>query len=49
LPLALWKVYNFDIAHDPAENFIGPFEIWNTTYPRALDDGEYIDELWGSP
>ena len=29
-PLAVWNVYNLDVAHDPSVNFIGPFEIWNT-------------------
>lgn len=47
-PLAVWNVYNLDIAHDPTANFIGPFEIWNTSYLRAVDDSEYIDELYGS-
>jgi len=47
-PLAVWNVYNLDVAHDPEFNWIGPFEIWNTSYLRAIDDSEYIDELWGS-
>ena len=47
-PLAVWNVYNLDVAHDPAVNWIGPFEIWNTSYLRAIDDSQYIDELWGS-
>ncbi len=47
-PLAVWNVYNLDVAHDPTVNFIGPFELWNTSYLRAIDDSEYIDELYGS-
>src|SRR5579871_210530 len=47
-PLAVWNVYNLDVAKDPSVNFIGPYEIWNTSYLRAIDDSEYIDELWGS-
>jgi hypothetical protein len=47
-PLAVWNVYNLDVAHDPKINFIGPFEIWNTEYLRAIDDSQYIDELYGS-
>jgi len=47
-PLAVWNVYNLDVAHDPTVNFIGPFEIWNTSYLRAIDDSQYIDELYGS-
>lgn len=46
-PLAVWNVYNLDVAHDPNVSFIGPFEIWNTSYLRAIDDAEYIDELYG--
>jgi hypothetical protein len=47
-PLAVWNVYNLDVSHDPEVNWIGPFEIWNTSYLRAIDDSQYIDELWGS-
>jgi hypothetical protein len=47
-PLAVWNVYNLDVAHDPNINFIGPFEIWNTEHLRAIDDSQYIDELYGS-
>ena len=46
-PLAVWNVYNLDVAHDPEVNWIGPFEIWNTSYLREIDDSQYIDELWG--
>jgi hypothetical protein len=46
-PLAVWNVYNLDVAHDPAVNFIGPFEIWDTSYLRTVDDAGYIDELYG--
>jgi hypothetical protein len=46
-PLAVWNVYNLDVAHDPSVNFIGPFEIWDTSYLRTLDDSGYIDELYG--
>jgi hypothetical protein len=47
-PLAVWNVYNLDVAHDPSMNFIGPFEIWDTSYLRTIDDSGYIDELYGS-
>jgi hypothetical protein len=47
-PLAVWNVYNLDVAHDPSMNFIGPFEIWDTSYLRVIDDSGYIDELYGS-
>ncbi len=47
-PLAVWNVYNLDVAHDPNVNFIGPFDTWNTSYLRAIDDSDYIDELYGS-
>lgn len=46
-PLAVWNVYNLDVANNPDVNFIGPFEIWDTSYLRAIDDSEYIDELYG--
>jgi hypothetical protein len=45
-PLAVWNVYNLDVAHDPNVNFIGPFETWDTSYLRTIDDGGYIDELY---
>ncbi|HLY67365.1 MAG TPA: hypothetical protein VKU60_17640, partial [Chloroflexota bacterium] len=48
-PLAVWNVYNLDVAHDPNVNFIGPFEIWDTSYLRDLDDSGYIDDLYGGP
>jgi ABC-type nitrate/sulfonate/bicarbonate transport system substrate-binding protein len=46
-PLAVWNVYNLDIAHNPEVNFIGPFDLWDTSYLRALDDSGYIDALYG--
>ncbi len=46
-PLAVWNVYNLDVAHDPEVNFIGPFEIWDTSYLREIDDSGYIDEMYG--
>jgi NMT1/THI5 like protein len=46
-PLAVWNVYNLDVAHDPDVNFIGPFEIWDTSYLRAIDDAGYIDSIYG--
>ena len=48
-PLAVWNVYNLDVAHDPTVNFIGPFEIWDTSYLRTIDDSGYVDELYGGP
>ncbi|HZT07004.1 MAG TPA: ABC transporter substrate-binding protein [Chloroflexota bacterium] len=47
-PLAVWNVYNLDVAHDANINFIGPFDLWDTHYLRAIDDSQYIDELYGS-
>jgi hypothetical protein len=47
-PLAVWNVYNLDVAHHPEFNFIGPFEIWDTSHLRSIDDSGYIDELYGS-
>jgi hypothetical protein len=45
-PLAVWNVYNLDVAHDPKINFIGPFEIWDTHYLREIDDSGFIDTLY---
>jgi NMT1/THI5 like len=47
-PLAVWNVYNLDVAHHPEFNFIGPFEIWDTSCLRSIDDSGYIDALYGS-
>jgi hypothetical protein len=46
-PLAVWNVYNLDVAKDPDVNFIGPFDLWDTSLLRVVDDSEYIDELYG--
>ncbi len=46
-PLAVWNVYNLDVAHDPQVNFIGPFETWDTSYLRSIDDAGYIDARYG--
>jgi hypothetical protein len=46
-PLAIWNVYNLDVAPDPESNFIGPMEIWDTSLLRTIDDEGYIDELYG--
>ena len=47
-PLAVWNVYNLDVGHNPDINFVGPFDIWDTSLLRAIDDSQYIDELYGS-
>ena len=47
-PIAVWNVYNLDVAHDPNVNFVGPFETWDTSYLRSIDDSGYIDNLGGS-
>jgi hypothetical protein len=48
-PLAVWNVYVLDILPDPRANFIGPYEIWDTSHLRSIDDSGYIDELYGGP
>jgi len=45
-PLAVWNVYMLEVAPDPNLNFIGPFEIWDTSLLRAIDDSGYIDALY---
>ena len=47
-PMAVWNVYNLDIARDPEVNFIGPLEIWDTHYLREIDDSGFIDDLYKS-
>jgi NMT1/THI5 like len=44
-PLAVWNVYDLDVAHDTKVNFIGPFEPWDTHYLRAIDNSGFIEEL----
>ena len=46
-PLAVWNVYSLDVGHDPAVNFIEPFEIWDTSYLRSIDAEGYIEALYG--
>ncbi|HLY66994.1 MAG TPA: ABC transporter substrate-binding protein [Chloroflexota bacterium] len=46
-PLAVWNVYDLDSGHDPDVNFIGPFEIWDLSYLRTIDDEGFIDQLYG--
>ncbi|NIO07979.1 MAG: hypothetical protein GTO40_08245, partial [Deltaproteobacteria bacterium] len=45
-PVAIWNVYNLDVAHDPKVNFIGPLEPWDTHYLREIDDSGFIDKLY---
>jgi len=44
-PLAVWNVYDLDVAHDPEINFISPLEIWDTHYLRLIDDSGFIESL----
>jgi hypothetical protein len=46
-PLAVWNVYHLLAEHEPSMAFIGPFEVWDTSYLRTIDDSGYIDELYG--
>jgi len=46
-PLAVWNVYELDARKNPEANFIGPLEVWDTSYLRTIDDGGYIDALYG--
>jgi ABC-type nitrate/sulfonate/bicarbonate transport system substrate-binding protein len=46
-PLAVWNVYQLEVAHDPKVNVIAPWEIWDTHYLREIDDTGFIDELYG--
>jgi ABC-type nitrate/sulfonate/bicarbonate transport system substrate-binding protein len=46
-PLAVWNVYQLEVADDPKLNFIAPWEIWDTHYLREIDDAGFIEELYG--
>lgn len=46
-PLAIWNVYALDVHEDPETNLVGPMDLWDTHYVRAIDDTGYIDELYG--
>ncbi|WP_459968641.1 ABC transporter substrate-binding protein [Nocardioides pyridinolyticus] len=46
-PLAIWNVYQLDTLKDERSNFIGPMEIWDTSYLRDIDDTDFIDDLYG--
>jgi ABC-type nitrate/sulfonate/bicarbonate transport system substrate-binding protein len=45
-PDAVANLYRLDVAHDPQTNFIGPLEVWDTHYVRAIDDSGFIDALY---
>ncbi|HSE88875.1 MAG TPA: ABC transporter substrate-binding protein [Candidatus Binatia bacterium] len=45
-PLAVWNLYELDVAHDPKANTIGPLETWDTHYVRMIDDSGFIDALY---
>jgi hypothetical protein len=43
--LAVWNVYDLDVAHDPRVNMIGSMELWDLHYLREVDDSGFVDEL----
>jgi NMT1/THI5 like len=45
-PMAVWNLYDLDVAHDPQANSIAPLEPWDTHYVRAIDDSGFIDALY---
>jgi ABC-type nitrate/sulfonate/bicarbonate transport system substrate-binding protein len=45
-PDAVANLYRLDVAQDPQANFIGPLEVWDTHYVRAIDDSGFIDALY---
>jgi hypothetical protein len=47
-PLAIWNVYNLDVAGNPEVNFIAPLEIWDLHYLREIDDSGFIDRLYSA-
>ena len=47
-PLAVWNLYDLDVAHNPAANFVAPLATWELRYLRAVDDNGFIDTLYNS-
>jgi len=45
-PMAVWNLYDLDVAHDPNANSVAPLETWDTHYERAIDDSGFIDALY---
>jgi Txe/YoeB family toxin of Txe-Axe toxin-antitoxin module len=46
-PLSIWNVYNLDVAHNPDVNYVSPFEVWDTSILKSIDDSGFIDDLYG--
>jgi ABC-type nitrate/sulfonate/bicarbonate transport system substrate-binding protein len=45
-PMAVWNLYDLDVAHDPNANSVAPLETWDTHYVRRIDDSGFIDALY---
>ncbi|HEY6364907.1 MAG TPA: ABC transporter substrate-binding protein [Candidatus Binatia bacterium] len=45
-PMAVWNLYELDVAHDPKANSVAPFETWDTHYVRMIDDSGFIEALY---
>ncbi len=45
-PMAVWNLYDLDVAHDPNANSVAPLEVWDTHYVRKIDDSGFIDALY---
>jgi hypothetical protein len=43
--LAVWNVYDLDVAHDPRVSMIGSMELWDLHYLRQVEDSGFIDRL----
>ncbi|HWP60783.1 MAG TPA: ABC transporter substrate-binding protein [Candidatus Acidoferrales bacterium] len=48
-PLAVWNLYDLDVAHDPTAKAVAPLETWDLHYVRAIDDSGFIDALYAQP
>jgi len=44
--MAVWNLYDLDVAHDPNANSVAPLETWDTHYVREIDDSGFIDALY---
>jgi ABC-type nitrate/sulfonate/bicarbonate transport system substrate-binding protein len=47
-PLAVWNVYQLEVAKDEETNFITPLEVWDLQFLREVDDSGLAAELYGS-
>lgn len=47
-PLAVWNVYQLDVAHHEEFNFISPLEVWDLQFLREVEASGLMAELYGT-